>query len=88
MTPYLDCWKANLGEPHAGKMAKFLRPLDKELGPEETLRRLEAFLTGTDPRYASVARFAETHKNYEDGKTPMSAAEENLMRELKLAEGA
>ncbi len=61
MTPYYDVWKARMGLPPVGEMARFLRPLDKEFGPEAVERALGNYLDEAG-KFVSLARFAHTFK--------------------------
>jgi len=61
MSPYAAVWREVMGgDPHWGKMAKFLKPLEDEHGTETVLPRLRFYLDQTEPKYVSLARFAET----------------------------
>lgn len=65
LTPYLDEWKEWIkGDLPAGKAAKYLAPIRKELGEEETLFRWMVYCRSQAPQFASPARFAETHGQY------------------------
>ena len=61
LTPYFDAWHTRYGGTMpCGVVAKVLKPLEAEHGPEETLRRWIVYLTSTDGRFVSPARFAST----------------------------
>lgn len=65
LTDYALVWQERFGLFHFAKHAPFLRPVDKELGREEGLRRWRLFCAETDAKYASASRFAETHRRYD-----------------------
>jgi len=76
LTPYFDAWRAQYGaDPHAGKLSKFIRPVDKEFGPEYAVPRWTRYLAETEAQFASPARWAETHGSWDPAnkkEEPMS----------------
>lgn len=65
LTPYFEVWKKHMGgDLHGGKAAKFLKPIEAELGPEETLARWMVYCAFANPQFATPARFAEIHGTF------------------------
>jgi hypothetical protein len=60
LTPFADVWATKCGTPPYGKLGKILSPLVHEHGEPEVLERWRKYVDATEPRYASVHRFAET----------------------------
>src|SRR5260221_529940 len=63
LSPFAAAWIARCGKgsvPRWGIMARALAPVVKEYGADETLRRWKNYLAGSEVRYASAPRFAET----------------------------
>lgn len=63
LSPFAAAWVARVGpgsSPRWGILAKALAPLVQAHGDAETLRRWKNYLTGSEVRYASAPRFAET----------------------------
>ena len=64
LTPFYDTWKAKLGQPPAGRLAKALKPVVGELGAPETLDRWNRYLADTEPKFCSPEGFAARHAAY------------------------
>ena len=69
LTPFADHWQRRCGNPPYGKLASVLAPLHKEHGAPETLARWSRYLDATDPKFASVHRFAETFNTWAEPET-------------------
>jgi 5-methylcytosine-specific restriction endonuclease McrA len=69
LTPFADHWQRRCGNPPFGKLASVLAPLHKEHGAPETLARWSRYLDATDPKFASVHRFAETFNSWGEPDT-------------------
>jgi hypothetical protein len=80
LTPFCDLWVAQYGgTPQAGWLAKALKPLVDEHGPDETIRRWRYYLSQTPAEYASPTRFAATWGRWDPETEPPS--------QLGIAEG-
>ena len=69
LTPFSDAWAATVGEPPFGKLVQVLGALVKQHPPELVLTRWRRYLEGTEPRYASPHRFAETFAAWAEPNT-------------------
>jgi len=67
LIPFADEWNVRCGVFPVVKGNECLLPVVGELGADEALRRWRLFLAATDPKHASPARFAETHRRFEHG---------------------
>ena len=68
LTPYLDAWcTAYGGQLAPGKAAKALAPVRAAVTDAEALARWARYLAATESRFASAARFSETHGEYANG---------------------
>jgi hypothetical protein len=56
-----DIWiQAYGGRPNYGTLGRYLKPLVEQFEVTQVLYAWEKYINGTDGRYASVSRFAET----------------------------
>jgi hypothetical protein len=59
--PYLSAWVTRFGGlANPALIGKYLWPLHELHGPEKALKHWTNFLTGSDARFVSVPRFAQT----------------------------
>ena len=73
LTPFMNAWRERYGgEPAAGPLAQAMKPLVEKHDAREALRRWEAYLSQTDPAYASPARFSSTFLSWEPKPEHMS----------------
>lgn len=68
LTPYLDAAQAIGWTLPPGKAAKFLKAVEGRLGAEKALAGWRRYLQGTEARFWSVARFAETAEHWTNGQ--------------------
>jgi hypothetical protein len=80
LTPFSDLWLAKCGAPPFGKLAKVLQPLTATHGLPDVLVRWERYLTGTEPKFCSVHRFAETFNSWAEPETVEMTDEWGAMR--------
>lgn len=68
LSAFASAWVARFGKgsvPRWGIMARALAPVVREYGADETLRRWKNYLVGSEVRYASAPRFAETYGSWD-----------------------
>jgi hypothetical protein len=83
LTPYAEEWSRRCGNPPFGKLASILAPLHKVHGAPETLARWSRYLDGTDPKFCSVHRFAETFNSWGEPDTKECTDDFGVMRVWK-----
>lgn len=65
MTPYFNAWVDKYSsKPNAGLLAKALKAVHDEVGPEVLLPQFEAYLADTEAKFISLPKFASTHGAY------------------------
>ena len=81
----VDIWRTEQGEPTAGKLGKFLKPLVAQHGEDTVLESFARFAQSEDARYG-FAWFAEHFRNYgPNGRPrPLTDAERNEQRIAEL----
>jgi len=66
MTPYWDAWiEVYGGEPPAGQLAEYIKPLDEKHGADRVVAHLRNFMAVTPARFVSLKRFVETFGSWE-----------------------
>ena len=71
LTPYADAWKARMGgDPNHGQLAKVMKLLEAEHGPQKVLRYWEAYLVNPDTpdRVKNPSHFAQKFGLYAPNK--------------------
>lgn len=74
MATFAPVWKAAYGGAMPQGSATALRPVVKELGEEEAVRRFAAYCKVTGGQYASVSKFCQTHGAYATSGTAQNRA--------------
>ena len=74
MATFAPVWKAAYGGAMPQGSATALRPVVKELGEEEAVRRFAAYCKATGGQYASVSKFCQTHGAYATSGTAQNRA--------------
>jgi hypothetical protein len=73
LTPFGEGWAtAYEGTPPWGQLGRYLKPLVEKHGPALVLERWVRYLTNTEARFASPARFASTFGAWGQGDGPSS----------------
>jgi hypothetical protein len=80
VTPYAIRWEARCGKAPMGKLLAVLAPLRKQHGDAEVVPRWDRYLAGTDPKYASPHRFAETYNTWGEPDTKEMTDDFGVMR--------
>lgn len=71
LTPYIDAWITQYGgKPSAGILARHLKPLHDEHGPDKTLTHWKHYLKSTEAPFASPARFSTTFGSWSAARVP------------------
>lgn len=64
LTPYWEAWERVVGSPHAGKLARYMKPVHDALGAGQALTTLHNYLDTVDSDRANLAWFSEHWKSF------------------------
>jgi hypothetical protein len=84
LSPFYDAWCERYGgKPAVGPLAKALKTLVDEFGPDAVLGHWSAYLQSTDARFANPARFAQTYGSW-SGQSRRSTPNDNYLTPAQL----
>lgn len=81
LKPYLSAWTRRYGGyANAGIVARYLKPLHDQHGPEQTLAHWQNYLRGTEVQFVSVSKFATTFGSWTSANPDAWRHDETLAR--------